>query len=187
MGLKLKRNFCFDVNGRFSPTWCLTLPCTLIEPFVTHACAYIEYSRVIEKPTILLIHTLYFSDSFNTFREILDLALDRRVDFVLLGGDLFHDNKPSRNAERRCIEILREKVILDLYKIKFEKVASDRSQTSWEPKDSQVNVHWSPCMKYSSRSHLSYYGGHINEVRGWSRAAQAWADREKPLTSFICP
>ena len=102
----------------------------MIEPFVTHACAYIEYSRVIEKPTILLIHTLYFSDSFNTFREILDLALDRRVDFVLLGGDLFHDNKPSRNAERRCIEILREKVILDLYKIKFEKVASDRSQTS---------------------------------------------------------
>ena len=33
------------------------------------------------------------------------------MDFVLLGGDLFHDNKPSRNAERRCIEILREKVL----------------------------------------------------------------------------
>ena len=53
----------------------------------------------------------HHSDSFNTFREILDIALERRVDFVLLGGDLFHDNKPSRNAERRCIEILREKVL----------------------------------------------------------------------------
>ena len=56
----------------------------------------------IEKPAA--------SDSFNSFREILEIALERRVDFVLLGGDLFHDNKPSRNAERRCIEILREKV-----------------------------------------------------------------------------
>ena len=50
------------------------------------------------------------SDSFNSFREILDIALERRVDFVLLGGDLFHDNKPTRNSERQCIEILREKV-----------------------------------------------------------------------------
>ena len=29
-------------------------------------------------------------DSFNTFREIFELALSHKVDMVLLGGDLFH-------------------------------------------------------------------------------------------------
>jgi len=27
---------------------------------------------------------------------VLQIARDREVDMVLLGGDLFHDNKPSR-------------------------------------------------------------------------------------------
>lgn len=31
-----------------------------------------------------------------------------QVDFVLLGGDLFHENKPSRMTLVRCIEILRK-------------------------------------------------------------------------------
>jgi double-strand break repair protein MRE11 len=30
------------------------------------------------------------------------------VDFLLLGGDLFHDNKPSRKTMQRTMEILRE-------------------------------------------------------------------------------
>eukprot|EP00051_Salpingoeca_urceolata_P001980 m.45836 g.45836 ORF g.45836 m.45836 type:complete len:714 (+) comp11810_c0_seq2:129-2270(+) len=47
------------------------------------------------------------NDSFKTFEEILILASDRQVDFVLLGGDLFHDNKPSRQCMHRTIETLR--------------------------------------------------------------------------------
>ena len=35
-------------------------------------------------------------DSFTAFNEILQLAKDNDVDFVLLGGDLFHDNRPTR-------------------------------------------------------------------------------------------
>ena len=35
-------------------------------------------------------------DSFVTFEEILQHAHRLRVDALLLGGDLFHENKPSR-------------------------------------------------------------------------------------------
>ena len=45
-------------------------------------------------------------DSFITFEEILQYAKDQAVDLVLLGGDLFHDNKPSRSTVVRAIEIL---------------------------------------------------------------------------------
>lgn len=32
----------------------------------------------------------------------------RQADFILLGGDLFHDNKPSRKTLQRCMELLRD-------------------------------------------------------------------------------
>ncbi|KAJ3345775.1 Double-strand break repair protein mre11a [Entophlyctis luteolus] len=47
-------------------------------------------------------------DSFVAFREILALAVARRVDFVLLGGDLFHDNRPSRKTLHKTITLLRQ-------------------------------------------------------------------------------
>ena len=43
-------------------------------------------------------------DSFITFKEILELAQKHQVDFILLGGDLFHDNKPSRKSMVKCME-----------------------------------------------------------------------------------
>ncbi|KAI3603119.1 double-strand break repair protein mre11 [Moniliophthora roreri] len=47
-------------------------------------------------------------DSINTFEEILKLAKKNDVDFVLLAGDLFHENKPSRDCLYRTIALLRE-------------------------------------------------------------------------------
>ena len=64
-------------------------------------------------------------DSINTFREILQLAVKHdvcsrqgpkqrsdpvspQVDFVLLAGDLFHENKPSRECLYQTIALLRE-------------------------------------------------------------------------------
>jgi len=47
-----------------------------------------------------------FEDSFNTFDEILALAKSEHVDFVLQAGDLFHENKPSRNTYNKTLQIL---------------------------------------------------------------------------------
>ncbi|KAJ2488775.1 meiotic recombination [Coemansia sp. RSA 2050] len=46
-------------------------------------------------------------DSFHAFTEIMQIARDRKVDMVLLGGDLFHDNKPSRKCLHQAMTILR--------------------------------------------------------------------------------
>ncbi|KAM3935287.1 double-strand break repair protein MRE11 [Leptodactylus fuscus] len=65
------------------------------------------------------------NDSFVTFDEILKLGRDNEVDFVLLGGDLFHDNKPSRRTLHTCMELLRKYCMGDR-PIQFE-VLSDQS------------------------------------------------------------
>uniref|UniRef100_F7BX39 Double-strand break repair protein n=1 Tax=Xenopus tropicalis TaxID=8364 RepID=F7BX39_XENTR len=65
------------------------------------------------------------NDSFSTFDEILRLAQDNEVDFLLLGGDLFHDNKPSRRTLHICLEQLRKYCMGDR-PIEFE-VLSDQS------------------------------------------------------------
>ncbi|ORX58701.1 DNA repair exonuclease [Hesseltinella vesiculosa] len=46
-------------------------------------------------------------DSFNTFEEILKLAKQHNVDFILLGGDLFHHNRPSRPCLYQTMRLLR--------------------------------------------------------------------------------
>lgn len=47
------------------------------------------------------------NDSFITFEEILQHAVQNDVDFILLGGDLFHDSVPSQNTMQRCLQLLR--------------------------------------------------------------------------------
>ncbi|KAM6933265.1 double-strand break repair protein MRE11 [Xenentodon cancila] len=48
------------------------------------------------------------NDTYNTLNEILECAKSKQVDFILLGGDLFHDNKPSRRCLHNCITLLRK-------------------------------------------------------------------------------
>lgn len=48
------------------------------------------------------------NDTFVTFDEIMKQAMQNEVDFVLLGGDLFHDNKPSRKTMHSCMEVMRK-------------------------------------------------------------------------------
>lgn len=52
-------------------------------------------------------------DSFHAFDEICSIAKQQEVDFLLLGGDLFHENKPSRATLVRTIEILRHYCLSD--------------------------------------------------------------------------
>ncbi|KAI0267279.1 Metallo-dependent phosphatase-like protein [Gloeopeniophorella convolvens] len=52
-------------------------------------------------------------DSVNTFREILQLAVKHDVDFILLAGDLFHENRPSRDCLYQVMSLLREHTLGD--------------------------------------------------------------------------
>lgn len=47
------------------------------------------------------------NDSITTFEEILMIARDQKVDFILLGGDLFHENRPSRKILYQTMDLLR--------------------------------------------------------------------------------
>ncbi|KAI8088978.1 Metallo-dependent phosphatase-like protein [Halteromyces radiatus] len=47
-------------------------------------------------------------DTFTTFEEILKLAQEYEVDFILLGGDLFHHNRPSRSCLYQTMRLLRQ-------------------------------------------------------------------------------
>eukprot|EP01036_Dinobryon_divergens_P028379 gene28380-37312_t len=46
-------------------------------------------------------------DCFAAFEEILQTAKSKQADFILLAGDLFHENKPSRRTLHSTIELLR--------------------------------------------------------------------------------
>ena len=47
-------------------------------------------------------------DSTNTFEEILSIAKEEKVDFLLHCGDIFHDNKPSRKILFKTMDLLRK-------------------------------------------------------------------------------
>ena len=46
-------------------------------------------------------------DSWKAFQEVMELAKERDVDMVLLAGDLFHDNVPSRQSLFQVTQTLR--------------------------------------------------------------------------------
>lgn len=64
-------------------------------------------------------------DSFNAFEEVMQIARDRQVDFVLLGGDLFHDNKPSPKCMFFATETLR-KYCLGESNVAFELISDQK-------------------------------------------------------------
>eukprot|EP01041_Mallomonas_annulata_P006822 gene6822-13821_t len=53
------------------------------------------------------------NDSFAAFEEVLVTAKKQNADFVLLAGDVFHENKPSRRTMHAAIDILRKHCLGD--------------------------------------------------------------------------
>ncbi|KXN70006.1 Metallo-dependent phosphatase, partial [Conidiobolus coronatus NRRL 28638] len=47
-------------------------------------------------------------DSINSFEEILNISNKKNVDMILLGGDLFHDNLPTRSSLHACMSLIRQ-------------------------------------------------------------------------------
>lgn len=66
------------------------------------------------------------NDSFETFEECLVTANTRGVDFVLLGGDLFHEHRPSANAYFKASNILNANVFGE-NQVKFETSGFDNA------------------------------------------------------------
>uniref|UniRef100_A0A3Q1JRA5 Double-strand break repair protein n=1 Tax=Anabas testudineus TaxID=64144 RepID=A0A3Q1JRA5_ANATE len=84
-----------------------------------NACIVCYFSRDDEDTFKILIATdvhlgylekdaIRGNDTNNTLNEILKCAKTNQVDFILLGGDLFHENKPSRKCLHNCITMLRK-------------------------------------------------------------------------------
>lgn len=48
------------------------------------------------------------NDCFASFEEVLKNAKKKKVDFILLAGDLFHENKPTRRTLHATMELLRK-------------------------------------------------------------------------------
>eukprot|EP00192_Tetraselmis_astigmatica_P007580 CAMPEP_0117669346 /NCGR_PEP_ID=MMETSP0804-20121206/12080_1 /TAXON_ID=1074897 /ORGANISM="Tetraselmis astigmatica, Strain CCMP880" /LENGTH=749 /DNA_ID=CAMNT_0005477391 /DNA_START=78 /DNA_END=2327 /DNA_ORIENTATION=+ len=53
------------------------------------------------------------NDSFEAFEEVLQKAVETNSDMVLLGGDLFHENKPSRSTIVNTMRILKKYCLND--------------------------------------------------------------------------
>ena len=49
-------------------------------------------------------------DSFLAFKEVLTTAVDKKCDFLLLGGDLYHEMKPSITTTDKVTSLLNEYV-----------------------------------------------------------------------------
>ena len=84
-------------------------------------------------------------DSFNSFEEILEIALKNDVDFILLCGDLLDKAKPSTDCLLRCADLLRKYCLGDR-PISFEfvgdqsKVFENSSQKVVNYEDPNINV-----------------------------------------------
>lgn len=65
-------------------------------------------------------------DSLRTFEEILQIATREKVDFILLGGDMFHENKPPRWVEHETLRLLRQYCLGDK-PVQFE-ILSDQAE-----------------------------------------------------------
>ncbi len=69
-----------------------------------------------------------FADSFATFEEALHNAKENRCDMVIHAGDMFHENKPSRQAMHSAMKMFRQYCLGD--DPVFFKVLNEESQSA---------------------------------------------------------
>lgn len=81
------------------------------------------------------------SDALNTFEEVLQISRTHHAELLLHGGDLFHDNKPSRGSLYKVMELLR-RYCLGPGDVRFEVVSDTatfaRGMVNYE--DPNLNV-----------------------------------------------
>ncbi|KAI0974972.1 double-strand break repair protein mus-23 [Xylaria arbuscula] len=86
------------------------------------------------------------NDSWKTFDEIMNLARTEDVDMVLLAGDLFHDNKPSRLSMYHVMRSLRKNCLgmkpceLEFLSDANEVFASAFGHVNYEDPDINISI-----------------------------------------------
>ncbi|KAI8630946.1 double-strand break repair protein mus-23 [Xylariaceae sp. FL1651] len=85
-------------------------------------------------------------DSWKTFDEIMNLARTEDVDMILLAGDLFHDNKPSRLSMYHVMRSLRQNCLgmkpceLQFLSDANEVFASSFGHVNYEDPDINISI-----------------------------------------------
>lgn len=123
---------------------------------------------------------LIFQDSFEAVEEILQRAKDEKVDFVIQGGDLFHDANPSLEVLNKGMEVFTNTIYGKKehdYKIKnLDKSCSslnlyDRNINIAVPvfsihgnHDYPTNSNWKSVLEILKTTNLINYFGKKNEL-----------------------
>ena len=74
------------------------------------SCAFVVAGQFYRTITWLeeITEGRYRRPTFVAFEEVLENAVKSNADFLLLGGDSFHENKPTRDTVYRSISSLRK-------------------------------------------------------------------------------
>jgi double-strand break repair protein MRE11 len=99
-------------------------------------------------------------DSFAAFEEVLYLAKHFQCDMVLIAGDLFHENRPSRRTLHKTMEILRN-YCLGPGAVKLQ-ILSDPATTL---SSSQTNVNYLSEYHSIDLPVFSIHGNHDDPTR----------------------
>ncbi|KAJ6226344.1 double-strand break repair protein mre11 [Anaeramoeba flamelloides] len=115
-------------------------------------------------------HSIQGNDSFSSFEEILQIGKQKGVDFILHGGDLFNNNKPSRSTLYRTVKLLK-KYCLGSGDIKFDIFSNQEinfpSSKSVNFEDPNLNVRTPIFMIHGNHDDPSGYESlSINDVLG---------------------
>ncbi|XP_065171050.1 double-strand break repair protein MRE11 isoform X3 [Atheta coriaria] len=78
------------------------------------------------------------NDSFDAFEEMLQIAQEQEVDFILLGGDLFDANKPTQYTLHRAVNLIRKYTFGDK-DIDFQVLNNDADPELHNMTDEYVN------------------------------------------------
>ena len=123
------------------------------------------------------------NDSVAAFEEIMILARQHKVDFVLLGGDLFHDNKPSRRSLYKVSKILQKHCIENKSPVNFQVLYHhDKCNPTMSSSFSQSQSDTIP-QSYTSKEGLPVFIIHGNHDDPTREGGSSSAD-ENPLSAL---
>ncbi|KAG9508578.1 Double-strand break repair protein MRE11 [Fragariocoptes setiger] len=71
-------------------------------------------------------------DSFKSFEESLQVAKEKNVDFILLGGDLFHVPRPNLDSMNKCSTIIRKYTFTGEKKHSFTRIGGEFSHEKFK-------------------------------------------------------